>query len=298
MSIDAAAQTGHVFPTSDHLSAEIGWEVPQAKAQAKDIGMFAADEPSFWDLLDVVNPLQHIPIVNTLYRELTGDEIGVAARLAGGTLFGGPIGFAAAAVNAAVEQDTGKDIGGHVLAMFSDEEAPAAAEPPTAVAAAPAEAVAVAEPRGGEDVAPAYLPNVAAMEQPSGGMMFSVGGPVADAIRPPAAVEPVVPAVSSVAMAEPARFFPVPPRTAGTGGRHVPEVKVPVSNSGTRSNVPVTGLSPAPARVPVTNAAPQAAPEPRDAAWFGSAMKAGLDKYEQAARLNRGQGATEPVTLQ
>lgn len=33
------------------------------------------------DLLDVVNPLQHIPGVNLLYRELTGDTITqVAAR--------------------------------------------------------------------------------------------------------------------------------------------------------------------------------------------------------------------------
>ncbi|HEV7371081.1 MAG TPA: hypothetical protein VGO20_18420, partial [Arenibaculum sp.] len=50
---------------------------------------------SFWDLLDVINPLQHIPVVGTIYRALTGDEISTPARVAGGTLYGGVVGFAA-----------------------------------------------------------------------------------------------------------------------------------------------------------------------------------------------------------
>ncbi|MGB6086494.1 MAG: hypothetical protein WBF74_07845, partial [Parvibaculum sp.] len=36
----------------------------------------SAGEFGFSDFLDVINPLQHIPIVSSIYRELTGDELG------------------------------------------------------------------------------------------------------------------------------------------------------------------------------------------------------------------------------
>jgi len=77
---------------------------------------------TFSDLVDVINPLQHIPGVSTIYRELTGDEISAPARLAGGTLYFGPIGLAAAAVNVFSEATTGKDIGEHVAALFDGDD--------------------------------------------------------------------------------------------------------------------------------------------------------------------------------
>jgi len=49
---------------------------------------------TFWDFLDIINPLQHIPGISSLYRAVTGDEIGSVAKIAGGTLFGGPLGAA------------------------------------------------------------------------------------------------------------------------------------------------------------------------------------------------------------
>jgi hypothetical protein len=58
---------------------------------------------TFGDFLDVINPLQHIPVVSTVYRMITGDEIGMGARLAGGALYGGPLGFVAAGVVAGFE---------------------------------------------------------------------------------------------------------------------------------------------------------------------------------------------------
>jgi hypothetical protein len=39
---------------------------------------------SFADFIDIINPLQHIPIVSTLYRSMTGDTIGGPARIHGG----------------------------------------------------------------------------------------------------------------------------------------------------------------------------------------------------------------------
>ena len=80
------------------------------------------DEPTVWDLLDFVNPLQHIPVVNLIYRELTGDKIGALPQIVGGALLGGPVGALSAIVNVAVQETTGKDIGGQVMAMLSGEE--------------------------------------------------------------------------------------------------------------------------------------------------------------------------------
>lgn len=73
---------------------------------------------TFWDFLDVINPLQHIPVVNTLYREMTGDEIKAPAKMIGSAIIGGPIGLAVAMIDSAIEDTTGKDIGRHALAMF------------------------------------------------------------------------------------------------------------------------------------------------------------------------------------
>jgi hypothetical protein len=72
----------------------------------------------FADLLDIVNPLQHIPGVNILYRELSGDTIKPAASIAGGALFGGPLGFASAILTAAFEELTGDTPAGHAAAII------------------------------------------------------------------------------------------------------------------------------------------------------------------------------------
>ena len=65
---------------------------------------------SFADLLDVINPLHHIPLVSSIYRKLTGDEISPHARIIGATLYGGPLGLVVATQVALVEQASGKPI--------------------------------------------------------------------------------------------------------------------------------------------------------------------------------------------
>ncbi len=100
--------------------------------------LFGADGLSFDDVLDSLNPLQHIPVVSTLYRELTGDEISTGARLAGGSLYGGPIGLFTAAVDSASTESTGKDVGERALAyLFGEEGGAPAPDSGTAIAAAP-----------------------------------------------------------------------------------------------------------------------------------------------------------------
>ncbi len=73
-------------------------------------------------ILDVINPLQHIPVISTIYRNITGDEISPMARVAGDALYGGPIGAAVGLVDVAVESKTGKDIGGNVMAMLTGDK--------------------------------------------------------------------------------------------------------------------------------------------------------------------------------
>lgn len=81
----------------------------------------------FAELLDVINPLQHIPLVSTLYRAVTGDEIRAPMRVAGGALFGGPIGFLAALANVVVDDAVGADLGEMALASLTGDEAGGAA---------------------------------------------------------------------------------------------------------------------------------------------------------------------------
>jgi len=78
------------------------------------------DGISFADVLDIVNPLQHIPVVSTVYRMVTGDEISIGARMVGSALYGGPFGMMGAGVVAAVEEATGKKIEGHIASIFTD----------------------------------------------------------------------------------------------------------------------------------------------------------------------------------
>lgn len=60
-------------------------------AQAEENG--ANNESfSFGDLVDIINPLHHIPVVSNLYEAATGDTIGAIAKIVGGAIFGGPIG--------------------------------------------------------------------------------------------------------------------------------------------------------------------------------------------------------------
>lgn len=70
-------------------------------------------------LFDIINPLEHIPVVSSIYEHVTGHHMHPVARIAGDTLYGGPIGAAVGVANVVAEQTTGKDIGENVMAMMS-----------------------------------------------------------------------------------------------------------------------------------------------------------------------------------
>lgn len=112
---------------SEHLPGRhnMATDAFRALGQARASGETAKDTVSFADLLDTVNPLQHIPGVATVYRELTGDEISPQARMAGGALYGGPIGFAVSMADSIIDGLTGNDLGGHIFAGLFGSDKPA-----------------------------------------------------------------------------------------------------------------------------------------------------------------------------
>lgn len=78
-----------------------------------------SDEYNFSDVIDIINPLHHIPLINILYRGVSGDEIKPASQIIGGAIFSGPVGAASAVVNTVIEHETGHDITGNAIALVT-----------------------------------------------------------------------------------------------------------------------------------------------------------------------------------
>ena len=83
MGLEAIQDNQPILATGVSIVAQKGEQAPFANQ---------SDTPSFWDVLDMINPLQHIPGVSTIYRAITGDEIAPLPRVVGDMLFGGPMG--------------------------------------------------------------------------------------------------------------------------------------------------------------------------------------------------------------
>ncbi len=88
----------------------------ETKGNTEDQGL------TFFDFLDIINPLQHIPIISNIYRAITGDEMSSTARFIGDSLYMGPIGAASSIINIALEESTGDDIVGHVASLFFEDQ--------------------------------------------------------------------------------------------------------------------------------------------------------------------------------
>ncbi len=86
----------------------------------------------FHHLLDVINPLQHLPVIGTIYRAITGEHIGAVERIAGDTLYCGLWGAVSSIADVAFEGITGKSAEDTVLAWFkSDSPTQVAVTAPT-----------------------------------------------------------------------------------------------------------------------------------------------------------------------
>lgn len=67
------------------------------------------------DFIDIINPLQHIPVVAQIYRAVTGDQAYAASQFAGAIAFG-PISVASAIIDTMVRSQTGRDAGTDIAA--------------------------------------------------------------------------------------------------------------------------------------------------------------------------------------
>jgi hypothetical protein len=184
------------------------------------------DSPSFSDLLDIVNPLQHIPIVNTIYRQLTGDKESAAADIIGGALYGGPIGMASAIVDLGLHDATGKSAGDNMVALLTGnpdakDTMTAAADPKTGATTTPAAtaAAAMAAPPAKmltSSIAGATAPAAAPVKTAA-----SAARPAASASSPSAA-----PAAPVVAAASPVLLTPASPVPAAAPAAMAPRAAV------------------------------------------------------------------------
>ncbi|MBE88126.1 MAG: hypothetical protein CMM76_01645 [Rhodospirillaceae bacterium] len=114
----------HPFADIDHnFEAEtiLASEAEKVWSDDKSTDLFGKDGFTFGDFLDIINPLQHIPVIANIYRSISGDGIEPGSRIAGGALFGGGLGLAGALINAVIEDSTGKDLGDHALAMIESD---------------------------------------------------------------------------------------------------------------------------------------------------------------------------------
>ncbi len=181
-------------------------EGPNGSTQVASHG---SAEYSLGDLVDIINPLQQLPIVGPVYRALTGDTIKPEMRVAGGALYGGPIGLALAVADSAVEEVSGRDTGGNIVAMFAPDRAPitrgssslfAAKSPeaPAAVTAALQPPVTGAPPAKtpAVEIPPIEIP---AAKQAQPVLAFAGAGQIRPgAIAAPAGPQPLMPAAAAL----------------------------------------------------------------------------------------------------
>lgn len=262
--------------------------------------LFASkDGLTFGDILDIINPFQHIPIISTIYRELTGDRISPGARVIGDGLLLGPIGAAFAVGNVFLAEVTGRDLGEHVVALLKESPADA---PPTTVAAKsesttrPVASVAT-DPMAGEKVLAELLPP-GAMPVVGNQVDFASAAlrPSAFSATPPVPPTPTTSSSAYAALLERARRNPEPtvaPRmpaaasVAPTADMKADSAATPDFAGRALPPDPMSQLAArrSPGQV-AGNAAVGANQAAANGGWFGDVMLNALAKYEIQNRRN------------
>lgn len=246
-------------------------------------------EMSFLDFLDVVNPLQHIPIVGTIYRSLTGDTIKPAQQVMGGMLYGGPLGAVTSMFGAVVQQSTGKSIEGHAMAALGFEDpnqhgiavasaapsaAPVIAQAAAASPTAPSTPIQPAMPANAA-VAVADAAGPASTKAPAAGTITAPRDPFAAENRPSR-----MPARDTI-LANTMQAKHAAARTAPTPG---------AAASMAAAGAPVAAPRPTPASGATEGAQPAdkaaSAPTPVPAEMLSDVMMRNLAKYEAAKKAS------------
>lgn len=118
MSVYSPIYHAMVMSPAPSAAASESVTVTANKADASE----TSGEDFFHHLLDVVNPLQHLPVIGTIYRAITGDRIGAIEKIAGDTLYGGLWGAVSSIADVAFEDITGKSFEDTAFAWIKGEE--------------------------------------------------------------------------------------------------------------------------------------------------------------------------------
>lgn len=151
----AAASNINRAPQADAATAESANNVETANSTAKTnsvddrrytkfdrtASVTGDAELSFSDILDAINPLQHIPLVSSVYRAIADEDINPVARVTGDIMYGGALGMASAIVggvasigDSAMIAKNGQSMAGTIIAAMGSEEPTASDTPKTEVA--------------------------------------------------------------------------------------------------------------------------------------------------------------------
>jgi hypothetical protein len=234
---------------------------------------------TFKDFLDTINPLQQIPIVNVIYRAITGDQPSLAPRLIGAAIFGGALGVLLAGVQACIDDMTGTaKQGGLAVAALRGVFG------------------------GSDDVQGSAQANAGAAATPKVDVRVELAPPAAAATAAVPAAETfadIAPAASAAAGVSPAATA-VPPRAApvsvprgwsgafNTRGSMAAPVAYSRDVTTPREAAPAAAQAGAMRRdQPVAATHPYAPPVDLPADWMPSTMLRALDKYESTRRLSR-----------
>ncbi len=112
--LSEAAQGGNDETQSPYVQSFKGYMLKSVpKEEAFGVG----------DMVDMINPLHHLPLIGPMYRGVTGDDINPAGRVIGGTVFGGILGGAGSIANIISEEETGRDLPSLALDKVTQNEA-------------------------------------------------------------------------------------------------------------------------------------------------------------------------------
>ncbi len=79
---------------------------PMSYEEEQGLSHVAKTNLTFLDIIDAVNPLQHIPLISSIYRNISRDSISDVPKFVGGALYGGPIGLVAALGSYIIEAES------------------------------------------------------------------------------------------------------------------------------------------------------------------------------------------------
>lgn len=186
----------------------------------------------FSDVIALINPLQHLPIVGPLYRKLTGDEPHPAVKSIGGMIFGGPIGLVSATLNHVFEHTTGKSM----IEAVADAIMPSGPKPAAAVVDADA---AVGAPRMLIPAAAAALPE--AVNKAAAALAPAPEPAPASPVPPPPPTPAQTSAIATAARQAGARDLAWYQANAGT---RMPATSSSVTSSASQPTTPPRSVGP------------------------------------------------------